>query len=376
MKPEQQSDDSDEQTAGCGAGLSLDDLRSRIDEIDRKLVAMLNERANVVVQVGNLKRSDGTPIYAPHREQAVLSKVLGLNAGPLSDRTVETIYRELMSGSFSLELPLRVGYLGPRGSFSHMAAVRHFGSSVEHLDLHTIDGVFREVAGGQANYGLVPYENSTMGSITDTLDAFTQFDVTIYAEAMIEINHHLMAACAPDEITAIHSKPQIFEQCRDWILNHFPSTPLVPESSSAAAVEFASQNHGVAAIGSALAGKIYGINSVFEHIEDHPNNITRFLVIAKQEAQRTGNDKTSIMFTTADKPGALVDVLNVFRENAINLSHIEKRPSRRTNWEYTFFIDCEAHGQDDNMRSAIEQSRVHCERLKVLGSYPRAQRTL
>ncbi len=356
--------------------ITLPELRDLIDAVDTQLIALLNQRADVVVQVGKLKRGDGTPIYAPHREKAVLAKVLEMNAGPLSSRTVEAIYRELLSGSFSLELPLRVAYLGPRGSFSHMAAVRHFGSSVEHADLHTIDGVFKEVAGGHANYGLVPYENSTMGSITDTLDAFQEFDVTIYAEALIEINHHLLGQGVADEIAAIHSKPQIFEQCRDWIVQHFPRVPLVPAASSAAAVQLAVENPSIAAIGSAFAGKIYGLNSIFEHIEDHPNNITRFLVIAKQEALPCGEDKTSIMFSTAHKPGALVDVLNVFREKAINLSHIEKRPSRQTNWEYTFFIDCDAHQTDEPMRDAIEEARAHCRELAVLGSYPKATRIL
>jgi len=361
---------------GRGELSSLDELRVAIDRVDKQLIALLNERARVVVEVGKVKRGDGTPIYAPHREQAVLAKVLRMNDGPLSDRTVEAVYRELMSGSFALELPLRVGYLGPRGSFSHMAAVRHFGSSVDHLDLGSIEGVFREVAGGHLNYGLVPYENSTMGSITDTLDAFQNFTVTIYAEALVEINHHLMAGCSPDEVTEIHSKPQIFEQCRDWIINHFPNVELVPERSSAAAVQLAGESSGVAAIGSEFAGEIYGLSTLFEHIEDHPNNITRFLVIGTQEAEVTGDDKTTIMFTTAHKPGALVDVLNVFREREINLSHIEKRPSRRTNWDYTFFIDCDAHKNEDAMGVAIEEARGHCESMKVLGSYPRGKRIL
>jgi len=361
---------------GAAGGEPLERLRRRIDEVDEQLIHLLNQRAEVVVKIGELKRGDGTPIYAPHREQAVLAKVLGMNRGPLPHRTVEAIYRELMSGSFSLELPLRVGYLGPPGSFSHMAAVRHFGSSVEHTDLRTIDAVFKEVASGHANYGFVPYENSSMGSITATLDAFQRFDVTVYAEALIEINHHLLANGAPDAIRAIHSKPQIFEQCRQWILNHYPNVELVPSPSSAAAVKLASEQENVAAIGSLFAGELYGVNSIFEHIEDHPNNITRFLIISTQEAEPSGDDKTSIMFTTAHKPGALVDVLNVFRDKGINLSHIEKRPSRRTNWEYTFFIDGDAHRYDEPMRRAIADAREHCRELKVLGSYPKATRVL
>jgi len=356
---------------------TLDDLRRRIDEIDRRLIETLSERARVVVEVGRLKRqAGGRAIYAPHREQEVLRKVIGANPGPLNARTIEAIYRELMSGSFSLELPLRVGYLGPAGSFSHMAAVRQFGSSIEFDDLHTIDGVFEEVAAGRVNYGLVPYENSIGGGVTDTLDAFQSHDVRIYAEALIEITHCLLANCAPYDVTRIYSKPQIFDQCRRWLSTQYPDAELLPMASSARAVEQAADEPGAAAIGSELAGEIYGVNRIFERIEDKANNITRFLVIGREAAQPTGDDKTTIMFATAHKPGALVDVLGVFRDADINLSHIDKRPSGRTNWEYTFFIDCEAHENDESMKQAIEDARLHCLSLKVLGSYPRATRVL
>ncbi len=354
----------------------LDELRAQIDSVDTQLISLLNERANIVVEVGKQKQGDGTPIYAPHREKAVLSKVIELSNGPLHQRTIEAIYRELMSGSFALELPLRVGYLGPRGSFSHTASVRHFGSSVEHAALPTIEAVFKEVAGGHANYGLVPYENSTMGSITDTLDAFCDYDVSIYAEALIKINHNLLANCATGEIKEIHSKPQIFDQCRTWLMNHFPKATLVPATSSSAAVELAHQTTGVAAIGSGLAGELYGVNSLFQHIEDHPNNITRFLVIACQKAHPSSKDKTTIMFDTVHEPGALVDFLKVYRDQGINLSHIDKRPSREKNWTYTFFIDCDEHQDNSEMAQAIEESRQHCKMMKVLGSYPSANQIM
>lgn len=355
---------------------SLAPLRARIDELDARLIETLSERARVVVEIGRVKQGEGAPTYAPHREQEVLRKVLAANPGPLPDRSIEAIYRELMSGSFALELPMRVGYLGPPGSFSHMAAVRHFGSSIECDDLHTIDGVFEEVASGRAHYGLVPYENSIGGGITDTLDAFQQHEVTIYAEALIEITHCLLANCPPKEIVRIYSKPQVFDQCRRWLSTQFPEAELIPTASSARAVELASGEVHAAAIGSALAGEIYGVNRIFEKIEDKPNNVTRFLVIGREEAQPTGNDKTTLMFKTAHKPGALVDVLSVLRDADINLSHIDKRPSGFTNWDYTFFIDCEAHRQDESMQRAIAAAGEHCLSLKVLGSYPRARRVL
>jgi chorismate mutase/prephenate dehydratase len=354
----------------------LQALRDRIDEIDRRLIEALSDRARVVSEIGRSKRATGYPIYAPHRERQVLDRVLADNPGPLSDRTLEAIYRELMSGSFMLEMPLRVGYLGPPGSFSHVAATRHFGSSVEFDDLHAIEHVFEEVAARRCHYGLVPYENSIGGGITDTLDAFPQHDVTIYAEAMIEIRQTLLANCPPNEITRIYSKPPVFAQCRRWLSNHFPDTELVPVVSSSKAVQHAAGEKGAAAIGSQLAGEIYGVNPVFEHIEDKPNNITRFLIIGREAAQPTGDDKTTIMFVTAHKPGALVDVLGVFRDADINLSHIDKRPSGQMNWEYTFFIDGDRHQSDPALQRAIDEAKSHCVSLRVLGSYPRAERVL
>ncbi|MCZ6834606.1 MAG: prephenate dehydratase [Planctomycetota bacterium] len=354
----------------------LEALRRRIDEIDLRLIQALSDRAEVVVEVGKLKQTDGTPIYAPHREKQVLEKVLGLNEGPLPGRTIEAIYRELMSGSFRLEMPLRVGYLGPEGSFSHVAATRHFGSSVDFDDLHEIEHVFKEVQAGRCHYGLVPYENSIGGGITDTLDAFQISEVTIYAEALIDVAQALLTNGPPNEILRIYSKPQIFSQCRQWLRNQYPEAELIPMASSSAAVKHAAAEPNAAAIGSELAGEIYGVKPVFTAIQDKPNNITRFLIIGTQAARPSGEDKTTIMFVTAHKPGALVDVLGVFRDASINLSHIEKRPSGRQNWDYTFFIDCDSHQEDATMKRAIDEARTHCVSLKVLGSYPKAQRVL
>ena len=374
--PQGSGDDSARPDSTPPSGADLEALRHRIDEVDRRLIEVLSERARIVVEIGRAKGKSGDPIYVPHREQEVLARALANNPGPLSDRTIEGIYRELMSGSFTLELPLRVGYLGPPGSFSHIAAVRHFGSSVECTDLHAIDGVFEEVAAGRCHYGLVPYENSIGGSVTDTLDVFREHEVTIYAEALIEVSQSLLANCPPDEIQRIFSRRQAFGQCRRWLSRQFPDAELMETESTAAAVKRAATEPQSAAIGSTLAGKIYGVKLLFEHVEDKPNNVTRFLVIGREAALPSGDDKTTMMFVTADKPGALVDVLAVFRDADINLSHIDKRPSGRTNWEYTFFIDCAGHCHDPNMAAAIEAAHRHCVSLKVLGSYPRAQRIL
>ncbi len=371
-KPNQQ----DPQDTRPGGMIDLEALRGRIDKVDKTLVAALSERARIVSEIGAAKRASGYPIYAPHRERQVLDKVIADNPGPLPARTLEAIYRELMSGSFALELPLRVGYLGPRGSFSHVAAVRHFGSSVEFDDLHEIDHVFEEVAAGRCNYGLAPYENTIGGGVIDTLDAFQIHDVAVYAEALIDVKQTLLANCLPNEVSRIYSKPQIFSQCRVWLSKQYPGVDLIPTASSSKAVQTAANEPGAGAIGSALAGEIYGVKPLFEGIEDKANNITRFLVIGTEAAEPSGEDKTSIMFVTAHKPGALVDVLGVFRDARINLSHIDKRPSGRTNWEYTFFIDCDGHKDESVMAEAINEAHAHCLSMKVLGSYPRTQQIL
>lgn len=354
----------------------LDELRRRIDELDQRLVELLNERAQVVVEIGRTKQTTGTPIYAPHREAEVLRRALAANPGPLAGRTIEAIYRELMSGSFSLELPLRIGHLGPPGSFSHIAAVRHFGSSVECADLASIESVLEEVAAKRCHYGLVPYENSIGGSITDTLDALAEHEVTLYAEALVEVSQNLLANCEPHEIERIYSKREIFSQCRRWLSRQYPGVELVAMESSAAAVERAAGEPGAAAIGSILAGELYGAKPLVEQIQDKPNNVTRFLIVGTEEAQPSGDDKTTIMFVTADKPGALADVLTVFRDAGINLSHIDKRPSGRTSWEYTFFIDCRGHRSEPAMQAAVDAAGSHCVSLKILGSYPRADRII
>ncbi|MDX2016680.1 MAG: prephenate dehydratase [Planctomycetota bacterium] len=370
------------------AGIDLAQIRARINDIDKKLVKILNERASLVVEVGKYKRAAGLPVYAPHREAEVLDRAIQSNTGPLPDRSLEAIYRELMSGSFTLQQPLRVGYLGPPGSYSHLAAVKQFGKSVEFEDLHEIAGVFTEVQRGHVNYGLVPIENSTHGGVAETLDSFLNLrgEVTICAEVQLEVHHALLANCSPKQIRRIHSKPEVFSQCRNWLATQFPGAELVPAASSSRAAKTAFEEHqtamsigaepGSAAIGSELAGQIYGLKVLFERIEDNPNNLTRFFVIGRQKVDASGDDKTSIMFNTQDKPGALVHVLQVFERAGINLSHIDKRPSGRTNWTYTFFIDAQGHVSSPSMAAAIEEARTHCQELVVMGSYPRSKRIL
>jgi len=366
------------------ADADLASLRSRIDDVDHKLVELLNERAKIVVEVGAFKRASGTPIYAPDREASLLRKILDSNPGPLPNRTIEAVYREMMSGSFALERPLRIGYLGPPGSYSHQAAVSQFGSSVELKDLGSIGAVFTEVERGHADYGLVPIENTTGGAIHETLDSFrdTSDAITVYAEAQLAIRHHLLACCEPSQIERVYSKNEALMQCRKWFAEHLPHAELIPEASTSAAVKRvrAEVDSGVApisaAVASELAGKIYGVNPIFTDLADNPNNITRFLVISQEETKPSGDDKTSVMFMTLDKPGALVRVLQVFDRAGVNLSHIEKRPSGRENWRYTFFVDVLGHRTEQRVAEAIGEARAHCEHMRTLGSYPRSTRIL
>ena len=354
----------------------LSDLRQRIDTLDRKLVELLNERAEVVVEVGKTKQHDGTPIYAPDRESSVLGRVLKSNQGPLPDRTLEGIWRELMSGSFRLERPLRIGFLGPTGSFSHLAALRHFGSSTELVPVPAIESVVEDVVTGRSDYGLVPYENSIGGSITETLDAIAELDAPVCAESMVAIDQSLMANCPTEDIRAVASKPEALSQCGRFLAANLPHVEIIETTSTSAAVIRAAGAAKTAAIGCRLGGEIHGVKVVFDRIQDRRENITRFLVIGRQSPDPTGNDRTTVQFQTMNRPGALVDVLASFRDAGVNLTHIDKRPSRMDNWQYTFFIDLEGHRTDPAVATAIEDARAHCASLHVRGSYPRATRIL
>src|SRR5215212_9099802 len=357
-------------------GPALEPLRKQIDALDERLVELLNERARVVVEIGQVKQRHNAPIYAPDRERMVLDKVRKLNRGPLPDRCLEAVYRELMSGSFALERPLRIGFLGPAGSFSHSASVMKFGSSVDYVPLSDIPGVFEEVVRGHTDYGLVPVENSLHGGVIDTLDAFLSSSAKICAEVLISVHHNLLANGPWEQVKTIYSKPEVFAQCRRWLSTTAKDRDVQPAASTSKAAEMASGQSGVAAIGSKLAAELYGLHNLFENIEDNPDTVTRFFVIGREGARRSGDDKTAIMFTTAHKPGALAEVLDVFKENGINLTDIEKRPSKKVNWEYYFFIDAQGHQDEAAMQKAIGEARQHCLQLTVLGSYPRATEVL
>ncbi len=357
--------------------MALEKLREKINKIDQQLVELLNARADVVVEVGKHKSKTGGPIYAPDREAQVLEKITQINKGPLPDKCLKAIWREMMSGSFFLERPLRIGYLGPQGSFTHTAAMLKFGQSVDYEPVADILSTFGEVSKGHCDLALVPIENSTGGGVIETLDALIETDVKICAEVVMAIHHNLLANCKLKDIDKIYSKPEIFTQCRNWLSTTFAQAKTIATTSSAKAAQLAAKDPTAAAIGSVMAAELYDLNLVCENIEDTSNNITRFLVISKEDAKPSEKEnKTAILFSTGHKAGALADVLNVFKNCGVNLTNIESRPSKQKQWEYYFFTDCVGHKTDDNVAKAIELAKQHCSQLSILGSFPKANQLL
>jgi chorismate mutase/prephenate dehydratase len=355
---------------------NLEELRLRIDDLDDKIVALLSERARVVVEIGTAKKAQQVISFTPERERRVLDRITGANTGPLSNETLIAIYRELMSGSLALERPPRIAYLGPEGSFSHLAARRKFGASVEARPVRTITAVFDEVEKDHADIGLVPVENSIGGGITETLDSFLTREVRICGELNLSIHHHVLGLGSLSGAREIHSKPEVFAQCQLWLTKTGWADRTVPAASSSQAAELAKSDSRIVAIGSELAAELYDLEILCSRVEDNPNNVTRFLLIGREWAGRTGRDKTTILFHTTDQPGALVDVLDVWRRAGLNLTRIESRPSKQRNWDYTFFTDITGHIDDENLTSAIEDARPLCKRIDVLGSFPMADEVL
>jgi len=353
----------------------LEALRRRIDELDAQLVQLLNERARVVVEVGRHKRATGNlQIYSPDREHQVLQNIARINCGPLKSETLVAVYKELMSGSFALEKPLRIVYLGPDGSFSHLAARQQFGASVEYVPVRDIATVFDSISRKFGDYGLVPIENTTGGSVTDSLDGFLSTPVTVCAELALPIHQNLLANCGVADIQVVYSKPQVFNQCRTWLSHNLPKAELVETPSTTIAAQRAASEPNAAAIASRLAAELYNVAIAFEAIEDNTQNVTRFLVLGREGPKRTGNDKTSLLFSVVHRHGALVEVLSIFHRKGINMTKIESHPSPFRKWEYYFFVDIEGHREDDHVREALAEARDHCKQLEVLGSYPRAVR--
>lgn len=353
--------------------MELNDVRKRIDNIDGELLRLLNERAEIVHEVGEIKREHGLEFYAPEREEALLRKLVLRNndaQGRLPEKSIRAIYREIMSAALALETDLRIAYLGPAGTWTHQASISKFGNSVEYLPQTNFADVFDAVARGKANYGVVPIENSTEGAVSHTLDLFADSPLKICAQILLSIENSLLSNIPHDKIKKFYSHPQVFGQCRDWIHKNFPDADLVEVSSTTRAAELAIADPDGAALGGVLAAELYGLKILEESIQDSATNTTRFLVLGRETCPATGNDRTSIMFSVKDRPGSLYDALKPFNEFNINMSKIESRPSKKRDWEYFFFVDVLGHGSDPKLVTAIEELEAHCSFIKILGSYP------
>jgi chorismate mutase/prephenate dehydratase len=351
-------------------------LRAQIDKLDLQIVKLVNERAAAAAQIGQAKVAQGEDVFAPAREEEVYQNVLGANEkqkGPLDEATIRAIFREIISGSRALQKVLKIAYLGPEYSFSHLAAVERFGQAVEFIPVASIGAVFEEVNREHVDFGVVPVENSTDGRVTDTLDMFTKNPhLTICGEIRLRIHHNLVANCEHQEIRRIYSKPQALSQCRNWLSKNVPHALLKDVSSTATAAELAQREHGAAAVASRQAAVRYNLRILFSQIEDYPNNETRFAVIGHQKAPKSGHDKTSIMFRLPHNPGSLVEALDVFKQNKLNLTWIESFPTQSAKQEYLFFVDFEGHQDDPKVGRALKALAEHCQQMTVLGSFPMA----
>jgi chorismate mutase/prephenate dehydratase len=353
--------------------MSLDELRKRIDEIDGRIVRLINERAKLVHQIGQLKAETNESVYKPQREQAVYDNAVRVNEGPLSGEAVKGIFREIMSGCMALEKPLKIAYLGPPGTFTHWAARSKFGDSVTHEPVNTLDEVFQEVERRRADYGVVPVENSTEGGIRETLARFLDSPLKVCAEIVYEIHLSLLANCPLEEIRKVYSKGTVFGQTRRWIRSRLPGAELVEVGSTSRAAELAAAEAGAAAIGHAELAVTYGLDVLFDHIEDCVHNVTRFFVLGDHISDPTGDDKTAILCSVKDKVGALHDLLVTFKVYGINMTRIESFPSPTTAWRYYFFIDFLGHPADEKVRLALEEMRKECEEFRILGAFPRCR---
>ncbi|MBF0532770.1 MAG: prephenate dehydratase [Candidatus Omnitrophica bacterium] len=350
--------------------MTLKDLRLKIDGIDERIVQLLNDRAKLSQAIGQNKLRDGQAVYAPHREKEVLDFIRKNNQGPLTPAALQAIYCEIMSSSLALEKSLRVATLGTAGSFTSIAARKKFGSQIEYVDCRSVWEVFRRVAQADCDYGVVPIENSTEGAVTHTFDALLETELKICSQVLVKVSHCLCAKTEFGNIKKIYSNPQVFGQCRNWLQNHLAAAQQIPVATNTEAVALAAKEKNAAAIASQEAAKLYAVPVLRRDIQDIAHNTTRFLILGQQDAQPTGSDKTSILFSVKDKVGALYHMLKPFYDQKINLTKIESRPSKKKAWEYNFFVDFAGHRLDPKVQKALAKLEPMCQYLKVLGSYP------
>ncbi|MDJ0928920.1 MAG: prephenate dehydratase [Gammaproteobacteria bacterium] len=355
----------------------LDELRQRIDDIDAKIHGLISDRARCAQEIAVVKGNGtgATAYFRPEREAQVLRAVVDRNQGPLTDEEMVRLFREIMSACLAQEEPLKIAYLGPEGTFSQSAVYKHYGHSVRGLPLATIDEVFHEVESGAADFGIVPIENSTAGSVNHTLDSFLSSPLKICGEVELRIRQHLLGNVdGLNKIVRVCAHPQSLAQCRAWLKEYLPDAAPVEVSSNAEGARRARDEAGTAAIAGDAAAEVYGLGKLVADIEDRPDNTTRFLVVGRDLFSPSGDDKTTLLLSTADTDdaGALHKLLEPLAENKINMTRIESRPSRRRKWHYVFFVDIDGHVKDSQVADALSKLEQRAQLFRVLGSYPKA----
>jgi chorismate mutase / prephenate dehydratase len=351
----------------------LGELRQRIDGIDRHIQELIAERAQFANQVGKAKGKLAAAVdyYRPEREAQVLRRVVDRNDGPLNDEVLVRLFREIMSACLAQQEPLKIGFLGPEGTHSQQAVYKHFGHSIHGLPLSTIEEVFQEVEAGDADFGVVPVENSTQGTIQSTLDMFLTSKLKICGEVELRVHQHLLSrANRLEDIERVYSHPQSFAQCKAWLRQYLPKAEKIAVTSNADAAKRARNADDAAAIAGISAATVYGLKSLAGPIEDRPDNTTRFLVLGRELFPPSGNDRTSLLVFIKDQPGALYHVLAPFAKHGLSMNRIESRPGHTGLWQYAFFIDITGHAQEDAMRRALDEVHEFAQEVKVLGSYP------
>ncbi len=355
-------------------GVRISELRKIIDGIDSELLRLLNQRAEVVLEIGRLKTEQNLDYHAPQREEEIYARLMAENPGPFPSPALRPVFREVISACLSLEHPLRVAFLGPRATFAHLAAMERFGLSAQFLAMRSIAEVFAEVEKGNADYGVVPVENSTEGVVTHTLDMFAASELKICGEILLEVSQNLLSRSGDlGAVTKVYSHPQAIAQSRRWIAEHLPHIPVLEATSTAAAAEMAAEDPSAAAVASEMAATLYDLNFAARRIEDHAGSFTRFLVIGRKPAAPSDRDKTSLMVSIQDRVGGLYRMLKPFADHGINLTKIESRPSKRRLGEYVFYLDVEGNLAEPRVRRALEALRDESLMVKSLGSYPRAE---
>ncbi len=351
----------------------LKNIRKNIDGVDRKLLALLNKRADLALQVKKEKRGENNNVYVPEREAEVFGKLITGNKGPFPDDSVKAVFREIISASRALQAPLKIAYWGPEATFTHLAALEHFGQAVSYVAIKNLADIFTEVENGRADYGVIPIENSTEGVVNHTLDIFIDSELKICAETLSRISYRLLSKSKSiKEIKRLYVFQQPLAQCRNWVETNLPDTEIIEAKNTAESARLAAKDKGSAAVANTLAGEIYGLNTLAKNLEDVPDNFTRFLVIGNKYVARTGNDKTSVLVSLKDKVGALYSMLLPFKRRKINLTSIESRPSRKKAWEYFFFVDMSGHMEDAKVKAALADLKKAGHAVKILGSYPGA----